>query len=107
VAAPTFQAPVVGNGRPSTPPVGAPLEKRVMLTFGPLTEARARQILEEQLAAVWAAALESHGYDWREGWSLRWEDFRLERVGAPPTPSSFGPGEAEGVGDGARPAVRG
>lgn len=78
------QAPAVGNGRPSTPP--AP--KRIMLTFGPLTEARARQILEEQLAAVWAAALESHGYDWREGWALKWEDFRLEMVGPPQQPSA-------------------
>lgn len=57
--------------------------KRVMLTFGPLTEARVRAVLEEQLAALWAAALESHGYDWREGWQLRWEELRLERVGRP------------------------
>lgn len=78
----TAEPDVVGNGRPFTPP--APM-KRVMLTFGAITEAQVRQVLEQQLATVWAAALESHGYSWREGWQLAWEDFRLERVGPPPT----------------------
>jgi len=77
----------VGNGRPSVPP------KRVMLTFGAITEAQVTKLLEQQMAAVWAAALESHGYDWREGWAIKFDDLRLERVGPPPTsPSPPGQG---------------
>lgn len=83
-------APAVGNGKAFTPPAsvasGGLLDQRVMLTFGALTEARVRQLLEEQLAAVWAAALESHGYDWREGWAIKFDDLRLERVGPPGPP---------------------
>ena len=43
-------------------------------------------MLEQQLAAVWAAVLESHGYDWRSGWTLKLDDLRLERVLAPGQP---------------------
>jgi len=76
-------AATVENGRALAPPS---VEVPERLLFGPLTTAQAVQVLEQQLAAVWAAVLESHGYDWRSGWTLKLDDLRLERVLAPGQP---------------------
>jgi hypothetical protein len=70
----------VENGRALAPPSQAIPER---LPFGPLTTAQAIAVLEQQLAAVWAAVLESHGANWQDGWSLKLEDLRLEKVGPP------------------------
>jgi len=70
----------VENGRALAPPAQEVPER---LPFGPLTTAQAIAVLEQQLAAVWAAVLESHGYDWKDGWALRLEEVRLEKVGPP------------------------
>lgn len=79
VQTPTVGTSAGGNGKPSTPPAF----QGAVITFGPLTLAQVTQVLEQQLAAVWAAALESHGADWREGWALKLEHLRLEKVGHP------------------------
>ena len=80
-------AATVENGRAVTPPSQDVAER---LLFGPLTTAQAVQVLEQQLAAVWAAVLESHGYDWRSGWALKFDDLRLERVLSPHAPGQPG-----------------
>lgn len=74
-------AATVENGRPFTPPIQEVPDR---LLFGPLTTAQAVAVLEQQLAALWAAVLESHGEDWRSGWALKFDDLRLEKVGVPP-----------------------
>lgn len=81
-------AATVENGRALTPPSVAVAER---LLFGPLTTAQAVRVLEQQLAAVWAAVLESHGADWKDGWCLKLEDLRLEKVSVQGTSGQPGP----------------
>ena len=40
------------------------------IAIGPATRERAARVLEQQLGAVWAGILESHGYDAEAGWRL-------------------------------------
>ena len=55
------------------------------LLLGPTTRERACRVLEQQLGAVWAAVLESHGFDPASGWRVT-----IEGLGLAPAP----PGEA-------------
>ena len=43
------------------------------ILLGPLTRERACRVLEQQLGAVWAAVLESHGFDPADGWRVSLE----------------------------------
>ena len=65
-------------GRVAAPPAPAPI------LLGPATRERACRVLEQQLGAVWAAVLESHGFDPAAGWRVTLEGLALE-PGPPPT----------------------
>jgi hypothetical protein len=59
------------------------------ILLGPTTRERACRVLEQQLGAVWAAVLESHGFDPGDGWRLT-----LEGLGLVPEPGmGHGPPE--------------
>ena len=47
------------------------------LLLGPTTRERACRVLEQQLGAVWAAVLESHGFDPASGWRVTIEGLGL------------------------------
>ena len=51
---------------PATPRIHAPNH----IAIGPATRERAARVLEQQLGAVWAGILETHGYDAEAGWRL-------------------------------------
>jgi hypothetical protein len=76
----------------------AALEQRpttaVPIRVGSLTAERACRVLEQQLGAVWAAVLESHGFDPRDGWRVTLEGLAVEREPGmghgPPEPTSNG-----------------
>jgi len=51
------------------------------LPVGRQTEERACRVLEQQLGAVWAAVLESHGYDPDAGYRLTLAGLLVEPLG--------------------------
>jgi hypothetical protein len=67
------------------------------LVLGPLTRERACRVLEQQLGAVWAAVLESHGLDPGDAWRVS-----LEGLAVVPEPG-MGHGPPESTSNG-RPA---
>jgi hypothetical protein len=58
------------------------------ILLGPTTRERACRVLEQQLGAVWAAVLESHGLDPAAGWRVTLEGLGLEPVPAEPATNS-------------------
>ena len=64
---------------PTTVARPVPVER---IAVGPQTRERAARVLEQQLGAVWAGILESHGYDAEAGWRLIVDELTL----VPPQP---------------------
>ena len=60
------------------PPTAAPPVRVEPIAVGPATRERAARVLEQQLGAVWAGILESHGYDADAGWRLVVGELTLE-----------------------------
>jgi hypothetical protein len=58
------------------------------ILLGPVTRERACRVLEHQLGAVWAAVLESHGFDAAQGFRLTIEGLGL--APGPPEPATNG-----------------
>jgi len=58
------------------------------ILLGPTTRERACRVLEQQLGAVWAAVLESHGLDPAAGFRLTIEGLGL--APGPPEPATNG-----------------
>ena len=54
------------------------------IALGPVTRERAARVLEQALATVWAAVLESHGHDPAAGWEVHLEGLCLRPVAPPP-----------------------
>jgi hypothetical protein len=53
------------------------------IALGPVTRERAARVLEQALATVWAAVLESHGHDPASGWEVYVDGLSLRPVAAP------------------------
>jgi hypothetical protein len=60
------------------------------IRLGPLTEERACRVLEQQLGAVWAAVLESHGLAPGGGFHVRLEGLSVA-PGPPEAPEDGAP----------------
>ncbi len=67
----------------------------VPIRLGSTTAERACRVLEQQLGAVWAAVLESHGLDPAEGFHVRLEGLSLA-PGPPEYPQNGRPADAVG-----------
>jgi hypothetical protein len=63
----------------------------VPLRVGSLTAERACRVLEQQLGAVWAAVLESHGLDPAQGFRVTLEGLAVEPGPAEPPPNGRSP----------------
>jgi hypothetical protein len=61
------------------------------IPLGPLTCERAARVLEQGLATVWAAVLESHGHDPAGGWEVHLEGLSLRPVAAPGAAAAAAP----------------
>jgi len=70
-------------------PVG-PVVRANWIGIGPTTRERAARVLEQHLGAVWAAVLESHGYDPAQGWRLHLPGLDLVPGEAAAAPESNG-----------------
>jgi hypothetical protein len=64
------------------------------LELGPSTKERACRVLEQQLGAVWAAVLESHGLDPARGFRVRLEGLSVA-PGPPESPPNGSVPDAE------------
>jgi hypothetical protein len=65
------------------------------ILLGPTTRERACRVLEQQLGAVWAAVLESHGFDPAVGFRLTIKELGLA-PGPPETGENGRPADAVG-----------
>jgi hypothetical protein len=86
----------VGVTTPHTQAPPSEAERRAPITVGPVTLERAARVLEQALATVWGAVLESHGHDPATGWEVVVEGLSLRPVapaaapvnGRPPLPAA-------------------
>jgi len=62
------------------------------LPVGRQTEERACRVLEQQLGAVWAAVLESHGYDPEAGFRVTLAGLMVEPLAGTPETGAAGNG---------------
>jgi hypothetical protein len=89
----------VGVTTPHAPAAALVHQASAPVTLGPVTRERAARVLEQALATVWAAVLESHGHDPASGWEVQVGTLVLRPVAPPaPGPPAGAPTPAAGNG---------